>query len=91
MAPAGLAGAAVGDGAAGRAVVALLAVVAVSPGSVVPAPQADAAGHAAGKLVELHVEAAAPGVVVALAGHALVGVGGGGAAPRTVEVKACGR
>ena len=39
-------------------------------------------------LVELHVEPAAARVVVALAGHALVGRRRGGAAPRTVEVEA---
>ena len=39
-------------------------------------------------LVELHVESAAARVVVALAGHALVGRRRGGAAPRTVEVEA---
>ena len=39
-------------------------------------------------LVELHVESASARVVVALAGHALVGRRRGGAAPRTVEVEA---
>ena len=39
-------------------------------------------------LVELHVESTAARVVVALAGHALVGRRRGGAAPRTVEVEA---
>ena len=39
-------------------------------------------------LVQLHIEAAAARVVVALAGDALVGRGRRGAAPRTVKVEA---
>jgi hypothetical protein len=77
----------VGDGLLRVAVVALLAVVAVSSGRVVLALQADAAGNAARQLEELHVEAAAAGVVVALAGDALVGREGGGSAPGPVEVE----
>lgn len=69
------------------AIVALLAVVAMSAGRVVLALQADAAGNSARQLEELHVEPASPGVVVALASHALVGREGGGSAPRPVEVK----
>ena len=64
-------------------------VVAVAASRVVAALEADAAGDAARQLVELHVEAAAARVVVALAGHALVGGGRRGAAPRTVKVEAC--
>lgn len=62
------AGLAVGDGLAHVAVVALLAVVAVAAGSVVAAVEADAPALAPRQLVELHVEAAAPGVQVAVAG-----------------------
>ena len=87
MAVAGLAGLLVGDGLLRVAVVALRAVVAVPAGRVVLALQADAAGNSARQLEELHVEPASPGVVVALASHALVGREGGGSAPRPVEVK----
>ena len=69
------------------AIVALLAVVAMSAGRVVLALQADAAGNSARQLEELHVEPAPARVVVALARHALVGREGGSAAPRPVEVK----
>ena len=62
--------------------------MAVAASRVVAALEADAAGDSAGQLVELHVEAAAARVVVALAGHALVGGGRRGAAPRTVKVEA---
>ena len=88
MAVAGLARPLVADGALLVAEVSLLAVVAVAAGRVVAALEADAAGDAARQLVQLHVEAAAPRVVVALAGHALVGGGRRGAAPRPVEVEA---
>lgn len=57
-----------GDGLAHVAVVALFAVVAVAAGRVVAAVEADAPALAPGQLVELHVEAAAPGVQVAAAG-----------------------
>lgn len=57
-----------GDGLAEVPVEALLAVVAVPPSSVVPAVQADATALAPRQLVELHVEAAPPGVEVAVAG-----------------------
>ena len=87
MAVARLAGLLVGDGLLRVAIVALLAVVAMPAGCVVLALQADAAGHTAGELEELHVEPAPSRVVVALAGHALVGREGGGAAPRPVEVE----
>ena len=62
------AGLTVCDGLAEVPVEALLAVVAVPPSSVVPAVQADAAALAPRQLVELHVEAAPPGVEVAVAG-----------------------
>lgn len=55
------------DGAVGVPVVALLAVVAVPAGRVVPALQADASAHAARQLVQVHVEAALPRVLVAIA------------------------
>lgn len=57
-----------GDGLAHVAVIALLAVVAVAAGRVVAAVEADAPALAPRQLVELHVEAAAPGVQVAAAG-----------------------
>lgn len=57
-----------GDGLAHVAVVTLLAVVAVAASRVVAAVEADAPALAARQLVELHVEAAAPGVQVAVAG-----------------------
>lgn len=62
------AGLAVGDGLAEVAVEALLAVVAVPARRVVPAVEADAAALAPRQLVQLHVEAAAPRVQVAVAG-----------------------
>lgn len=62
------AGLPVGDGLAQVAVVALLAVVAVAAGRVVAAVEADAPALAPRQLVELHVEAAAPGMQVAAAG-----------------------
>ena len=62
------AGLTVCDGLAEVPVEALLAVVAVPPRSVVPAVEADAATLPARELVQLHVEAAAPGVQVAVAG-----------------------
>lgn len=62
------AGLAVCDGLAEVPVEALLAVVAVPPRGVVPAVEADSAALPARELVELHVEAAAPGVQVAVAG-----------------------
>lgn len=57
-----------GDGLAEVAVEALLAVVAVPARRVVPAVEADAAALAPRQLVQLHVEAAAPRVQVAVAG-----------------------
>ena len=68
-------------------IVALLAVVAMSTGSVVLTLEAHTSRNAPWQLEELHVEPAPPGVVVALAGHALVGGEGGGPAPGAVEVK----
>ncbi len=88
VAVAGRAGALVRDVMLGRPEVSLLAVVAVPAGRVVPAPEADAAGDAARQLVQLHVEPAAARVVVAVAGHALVGRVGRRSTPRTVKVKA---
>lgn len=73
VAVAGLAGLLVVDGLVLVAIVALLAVVAMSAGRVVLALETDAARDATRELVELHVEPASPGVVVAFAGHALVG------------------
>jgi len=87
VAVAGLTGLLVSDRLLGVAEVALLAVVAVPAGCVVFALEADAAGDSAGELEELHVEPAPARVVVALAGHALVGREGGGSAPRSVEVE----
>lgn len=55
------------DGPRGVPVVALLAVVAVPAGGEVPALQAHAPAHAARQLVQLHVEAALPRVLVAIA------------------------
>ena len=58
---------AVSDGPGGVAVVALLAVVAVPAGSEVPALEAHAPAHPARQLVQVHVEAALPRVLVAIA------------------------
>lgn len=66
--PGTFAGLAVGDGLAEVAVEAFLAVVAVPSRRVVPAVQADAAALAPRQLVELHVEAAPPGMEVAVTG-----------------------
>lgn len=55
------------DGPVGVPVVALPAVVAVPAGREVPALQADASAHAARQLVQVHVEAALPRVLVAIA------------------------
>jgi len=60
------AGLAVGDGLGQVPVVALLAVVAVAAGRVVAAVEADPSALAARQLVQLHVEATAPGVQVAV-------------------------
>jgi len=87
VAVAGLTSLLVRDRLLGVAEVALLAVVAVPPGRVILALQADAAGDSAGELKELHVEPAPASVVIAFAGHALVGGEGGGSAPRPVEVE----
>ena len=87
MAVAGLACLVVGDGLLGVAEVALLAVVAMAAGGVVPALETHPSAHAPAQLEELHVEAATAGVVVALAGHALVGGGGGGTPPWAVKVE----
>lgn len=62
------AGLAVRDGLAEVPVEALLAVVAVPPSRVVSAVEANAAALPAGQLIQLHVEAAAPSVQVAVAG-----------------------
>lgn len=62
------AGLPVGDGLAHVAVVALLAVVAVAACSVVAAVETDAPALAPRQLVQLHVEAAAPGMQVAVTG-----------------------
>ena len=56
-----------GDGSIGVLEEALLAVLAVPTGGVVAAVDADAAAGVAGELVDLHVEAAALGVQVAVA------------------------
>lgn len=56
-----------GDEFSGVAVVALLAVVAVAAGRVVPAFEAHAPAHATRQLEQLHVEPATPGVQIALA------------------------
>lgn len=66
--PPTFAGLPVGDGLAHVAVVSLLAVVAVAASSVVAAVEADAPTLAPRQLVQLHVEAAAPGMQVAVAG-----------------------
>lgn len=76
--PPTFAGLPVGDGLAHVAVVALLAVVAVAAGRVVAAVEADAPALAPRQLVELHVEAAAPGVQVAAAGCGGAGRASGG-------------
>jgi thioredoxin-like negative regulator of GroEL len=57
----------VGDGLGGVSVVALPAVVAVAAGGEVAAFEAHAARLAARQFVQLHVEAAAAGVIVAVA------------------------
>ena len=77
----------VGHRLLGVPVVTLLAVVAVSACSVVPALVADPPGHAAGQTEQLHVEPAPPGVEVAVAGLALVCLVLSGPAPRPVEVE----
>ena len=85
-APPTFAGLAVGDGLAQVAVVALLAVVAVAAGRVVATVEADASALAPRQLVKLHVEAAAPGVKVAVTGYGRQGHGSGaesGGAPET--------
>ena len=87
MTVAGLTSLLVRDRLLGVAVVSLLAIVAVATGRIVLALEADAAGDAARELEELHVEPAPACVVVALAGHALVGREGGGSAPRSVKVE----
>lgn len=69
------AGLAVGDGLAHVAVVALLAVVAVAAGRVVAAVETDAPTLAPRQLVQLHVEAAAPGVQVTVTGCGEAGRG----------------
>lgn len=56
------------DGLGHVPVVTLLAVVAVASRRVVPAVEADATASAARQLVQLHVEAAAAGVQVTVAG-----------------------
>ena len=61
------AGVSVGDGLGGVAVVAFAAVVAVAAGGEVSAPETHPAGHPAGQLPQLHVEAALAGVAVAVA------------------------
>lgn len=61
------AGLPVGDGLGGVSVVALPAVVAVAAGGEVAAFEAHAARLAARQFVQLHVEAAAAGVIVAVA------------------------
>lgn len=66
--PPTFAGLPVGDGLAHVPVVALLAVVAVAARRVVAAVEADAPALASRQFVELHVEAAASGVQVAVAG-----------------------
>ena len=67
--------------------VSLLAVVAVSARGVVTALVAHAPAHSAAESEQLHVEAAPPGVQVAVARLALVGLDLGGAAPRSVKVE----
>ena len=57
-----------GDGLAQVAVVALLAVVAVTAGRVVATIKADAPTLAPRQLVKLHVETAPPGMQVAVTG-----------------------
>lgn len=51
----------------GVPVVAFAAIVTVAAGRVVTALQTHAAGHAAGQFVQLHVESAFAGVLVAFA------------------------
>lgn len=67
-----------GDGLAQVAVVALLAVVAVTAGRVVATVKADAPALAPRQLVKLHVEAAPPGMQVAVTGCGKQGHGSGG-------------
>lgn len=57
-----------GDLLRGVPVVSLLAVVAVPARGVVSALETDAPRHPAGQFVQLHVESASSGVLVALAG-----------------------
>lgn len=57
-----------GDGLGQVSVVALFAVVAVAAGCVVAAVEAHASALPARQFVQLHVEAASPGVEVAVAG-----------------------
>lgn len=56
------------DGLGQVSVVALFAVVAVAPGCVVATVETNAAALPARQLVQLHVEAASPGVKVAVTG-----------------------
>lgn len=56
------------DGLGQVSVVALFAVVAVAPGRVVAAVEANASALPARQFVQLHVEAAPPGVQVAVTG-----------------------
>lgn len=65
------AGLAVGDGFGQVSVVALLAVVAVAPRCVVATVEADSSALPPRQLVQLHVEAAASGVKVAVTGCGL--------------------
>ena len=62
------AGLAMCDRLGGVAIVAILAVVAIASGGVVAAVDADAAALVAAEFVQLHVEAAAASVEVAVAG-----------------------
>ena len=87
MTIAGLASLLVRDRLLGVPIVSLLAIVTVPASRVILAFETDSAGHASRQLEELHVEPAPAGVVVALAGDALVGREGSGSAPRPVEVK----